>query len=101
MTPKLVQDAARAGDAFSKKMWEDTGSHLGTALAGLVNILNPDRIVIGGGIALGGEMVFGPVRRTIMKKAFPIAARSAKVLPARLGSDAGLVGAAALALAQS
>ena len=98
LTPILVQDAARTGDLFSKKMWEEAGSHLGTALAGLVDILNPDRIVIGGGIALGGEMIFGPIRRTIAKKAFPIAARSAKVMPAKLGADAGLVGAAALAL---
>ncbi len=99
LTPKLAQEATRAGDVFCKKMWEEAGAHLGTALAGLVNILNPDRIVIGGGIALGGEMVFGPVRRTIAKKAFPIAARSAKVLPAKLGADAGVVGAAALVLA--
>ncbi len=100
LTPKLVQDAARARDTFSKKMWEETGAHLGTALSGLVDILNPDRVVIGGGIALGGEMILGPVRRTIAKKAFPIAARSAKVLPARLSADAGLIGAAALALTQ-
>ena len=91
LTPKLVQDAARAGDSFSKKMWDETGYHLGTALSGLVNILNPDRIVIGGGIALGGELILGPVRRTIAKKAFPIASRSARVLPAKLGPDAGLV----------
>ena len=101
LTPKLVQEAASSGDVFSKKMWEETGAHLGSALAGLVDILNPDRIVIGGGIALGGEMIFRPVRRAIAKKAFPIAVRSARVLPAKLGADAGLVGAAALALTQS
>ncbi len=100
LTPKLVQDAAKAGDIFSKKIWEETGNHLGSALAGLVDILAPDRIVIGGGIALGGEMIFAPIRRSIAKKAFPIAARSAKVMPAGLRQDAGLVGAAALALTQ-
>ena len=99
LTPLLVQEGARAGDLFSKNRWEETGAHLGSALAGLVDVLNPDRIVIGGGIALGGEMILGPVRRAIAKKAFPIAARSAKVLPAGLGADGGIIGAAALALA--
>lgn len=96
LSPKLTKEAARAGDVFCQKLWVETGGHLGTALAGLVNILNPDRIVIGGGVALEGEILFRSVRQTIAKKAFPIAARSAKVLPAKLGAEAGLVGAAAL-----
>ncbi len=101
LTPKLVKEAGYAGDKFSRMMWDETGAHLGSALAGLVDVLNPDRIVIGGGVAIGGEIIFRPVRRAIAKKAFPIAARSAKVLPAKLGADAGLVGSAALALTQA
>ena len=101
LSPLLVQQATRAGDLFSRKVWEETGAHLGSALAGLVDILNPDRVVIGGGIALGGEMILGPVRRAIAKKAFPIAARSAKVLPAGLRADGGIIGAAAMILTQS
>ena len=101
LTPKLTKEAAAAGDVFSRKIWEETGGHLGTALAGLVNILNPDRIVLGGGVAQEAGILFAAVRRTIAKKAFPIAARSAKVMPAKLGAEAGLVGAAALVLAQS
>lgn len=100
LSPKLIKDAARAGDRFSKEFWVETGEKLGTALAGLANILNPDRIVLGGGVAQEAEILFGAVRRTIAKKAFPIAARSAKVMPAKLGAEAGLVGAAALALSQ-
>ena len=61
-----------------------------------MNLLNPERIVIGGGIALGGDLILGPARAALKKKAFPIAARSVKVVPAKLGADAGLVGAAML-----
>jgi glucokinase len=98
LTPKLVQEAARQGDAFSKAQWRLTGDRLGTFLAGLANLLNPERFVIGGGIALGGEQVLAPVRASLKKKAFPIAGRFVKVVPAVLGNDAGLVGAAALVL---
>ena len=100
LTPKLVQEAALRGDAFSKAQWELTGERLGTFLAGLTNLLNPDRIVIGGGIALGGELVLAPIRAALKKKAFPIASRFVKVVPAVLGNDAGLVGAAALVLSR-
>ena len=99
LSPLLVKKAAQKGDTLAKEMWTQTGGHLGTALAGLVNILNPERIVIGGGVAQAGELLFRPIRETIRKKAFPIAYRSVKVVPAVLGTDAGLIGAAALVLA--
>jgi glucokinase len=98
LTPKLVQDAARQGDAFSKAQWRKAGESLGTFLAGIANLLNPQRIIIGGGIAQGGDLILVPVRSALKKKAFPIAARFVKVVPAALGVDAGLVGAAALAI---
>jgi glucokinase len=97
LTPELAAKAAKKNDALSKRMWRETGAHLGTALAGLANILNPERIIIGGGIARSGELIFRPIRESLKKKAFPIAARSVKVLPAKLGVDSGLIGAASLA----
>ena len=101
LTPKLVQEAAREGDKLSQGQWVKTGQYLGTALAGLVNILNPERIILGGGMAQAGSPIFEPVRATIKKKAFPIATRFVKVLPAVLGTDAGLIGAAALAISSN
>jgi glucokinase len=101
LTSELVAEAARRGDVLSKNMWKKSGEHLGTALTGLVNILNPERIIIGGGLAQAGSLLFKPLKATLKKKAFPIAARSVRVLPAVLGVDAGLIGAAALALAQT
>ncbi len=96
LSPLLVAQAARKGDSFSKKFWLETGEHLGTVLAGLCNVLNPDRVILGGGIAQTGRLILDPVTAAIGKKAFSIAARSVKVMPAKLGMDAGLVGAAAL-----
>ena len=96
ITPRLVAEAARQGDAFSKQIWKETGEHLGTVLAGLVNLLNPEKIILGGGIAQSGDLLFGPVRDTIKKKAFLIASSSVKVVSAQLGVDAGIVGSAAL-----
>ncbi len=100
ITPLLVARAARRGDAFSKEIWRETGGHLGTALAGLANILNPEKIILGGGIAQNGSLLFKPLIAALGKKAFPIAARSVRVVPAALGVDAGLIGAAALVFAE-
>ncbi len=96
LTPALVARAAKRGDKLSQRMWLDTAEHLGTALAGLVNILNPEKIILGGGIAQSGDLLFKPVRKAIHKKAFPIAARSVRVVRAQLGVDAGWIGAAAM-----
>lgn len=98
LTPELAARAAKKGDKFAKKVWEETAGHLATALAGLVNLLNPERIILGGGIAQSGPLLFRPLVRELGKKAFPIAAHSVKVMPADLGVDAGLIGAAGLAL---
>ncbi len=98
LSPYLVKMAAKKGDHFSKSMWRDTGNHLGTALAGLVNILNPERIILGGGIAEKADILFNSVRDTIRKKSFPVASRSVKVVPAFFGEEAGIIGAASLVL---
>ena len=97
LTPLLVAQTARRGDALSKEMWLETGTHLGNALVGLVNVLNPEKIILGGGIAQNGDLLFKPVITALNKKAFPIAAASVEVVPAALGVDAGVIGAAALA----
>lgn len=99
LTPLLVARAADRGDRLAVSQWALTAARLGTVLAGLVNVLNPERIVLGGGIALNRRHIFPAVKRVIREKAFPIAARSVRVVPAALGSDAGTVGAAALVFA--
>jgi glucokinase len=74
--------------------------YLGLGMANLVHMLNPELIVIGGGVANLGERMFGPVRRLIEELAFPEAAEAVRVAPAELGENAGVLGAAAVAMAQ-
>jgi len=80
----------------AKTIWSKVGSRLGTAFVGVVNLFNPDAIVIGGGVANAGKILFTRVRETIAKRAMNVQARRVKVFKAKLGSDAGLIGAAIL-----
>jgi len=77
-------------------IWLKMGGRLGTALSGIVNLLNLDAIVMGGGIANVGKILFDKVRETIRKRAMSVQAKHVKVFKAKLGDDAGLIGAAVL-----
>ena len=80
----------------AKAFWSKVAEHLGIALAGVVNLLNPDCIVIGGGVAGAGSILFDKVRETITKRAMSVQAKHVKLFKARLGNDAGVIGAAIL-----
>jgi len=77
-------------------LWQEVGSQLGVALSGMVNLLNLDSIVIGGGVANAGGMLFSRVKKTIKERAMSVQAKRVRVLKAALGSDAGVIGAAVL-----
>lgn len=77
-------------------IWSDVARRLGIALVGIVNIFNPDCIVLGGGVANAGRILFDRVKKIISGQAMTVQARHVKVFKARLGSDAGLIGAAIL-----
>ncbi|MBM3254758.1 MAG: ROK family protein [Candidatus Omnitrophica bacterium] len=85
---------AKHGSAKACAIWLNVAKHLGTALVGAVNLLNPECIVIGGGIAGAGKILFSRVREIISRQAMSVQAKGIKVLKAKLGNDAGLVGAA-------
>ncbi|MCG0238799.1 MAG: ROK family protein [Firmicutes bacterium] len=96
-----VVAAAREGDARALAVLREAGQALGQALAVGAGFLNPDRIVLGGSVALGaGDLLFGPLMATLEEALLPEARAGLQVLPAALGGDAGLLGAAALALAE-
>lgn len=100
-SPLALQNAADQGDAIAQKVWEEIGFHLGTTLCDIVWLLNPDRIVIGGGIAKAGEYVFGPIRQIVRERTMKIFHEKLEIVPAALGNDAGIIGSAALALAKA
>lgn len=87
---------ARKNNRKAIKVWDEVGSILGSALVGVINLLNPDCIVIGGGVAGAGRVLFNKIREIIRGQAMPIHRRAVKVHRAKLGADAGLIGAALL-----
>jgi glucokinase len=92
-----VVEAARLGDGLSLEILEKAGAWLGQGLAYYVDINNPELIIIGGGIAAAGELLLEPVKRAIRQFALPNNVQTVQVLPAGLGPDSGVIGAAALA----
>jgi glucokinase len=97
-TPAALAAAANCGDPVAAQLWDDVGTELGTALANVVWIINPDTIVIGGGVANAGELLFGPVRREIRQRTLALFHEQLRIVPATLGNDAGIIGNAILAL---
>jgi glucokinase len=99
ITPKMIEHAARAHDAVARSIIEETGFYLGVWLAGMIALLDPDVIVIGGGIARIGKPLFDKIRETIPQ--YSINRRFAAktpLLPAKLQKNVGVFGAASLFL---
>ncbi len=96
ITPELLTRAAAGGDSFATGKWKKAGGHIGNALVGVVNLLNPELIIIGGGMSEAGRFVFDPIRKILRKKAMKIQRKAVKVVKAKLGNDAGVIGAAEL-----
>ncbi|GAB6933220.1 ROK family glucokinase [Calditerricola satsumensis] len=99
LTARDVVEAAQAGDGVAQAILAHAGQTLGLALANAANLLNPERIVVGGGVSHAGELLFAPLREAYRAYALPAVAKR-PVVPAELGNDAGLIGAACLAMQQ-
>lgn len=89
---------AHEGDALAAEVWEETVKYLGLGVAAIVTILAPERVVIGGGVTRAGDLLFGPLRREVRRRVKLVAVESIPILPAALGPDVGILGAAAVAL---
>lgn len=96
ITPYYVCEAAKQGDVVAKKIFEIIGNYIGIGLASVVNLLNPEKIVIGGGVADAGEFLFAPIRETLKKRSMPIQGAAVQVVHAELGNTAGVIGASLL-----
>ena len=98
ITGRVVTEAALAGDADARAHNAEPGRYLGVAFARRVNVFDPDVVVIGGGVTAGaGELLVEPAREEMRRRALPPMNRT-PVTPAALGSDAGMIGAAQMAL---
>ena len=96
ITPYIVAQAAIQGDAVSIQIFKQMGKIIGTGLASVVNLLNPEKIIIGGGVADAGDILLEPIRKTILDRAMPIQGSNVKVVPAQLANTAGVIGASLL-----
>ena len=99
LTAKSVLDAARAGDELARRVAEEAGRTLGLALSWAACLLDPELILLGGGVARAGEVLLDPVRAQYRQSVF-YGARETEFAPAALGNDAGMYGAARLILSQ-
>lgn len=96
ITSHIVAEAANQGDAVAKRIFTVIGEYIGIGLSSVVNLLNPEKIIIGGGVAAAGDILFDPIRETIKKRAMTIAGSTVQVVPAQLGNNAGVIGASML-----
>lgn len=96
ITPAIVAQAANEGDVVAKKIFEVMGEYIGLGLTSVVNLLNPEKIVIGGGVADAGDILLEPLRRTLKARTMPIQGAAVEVVPAQLGNTAGIIGSSLL-----
>lgn len=96
--PRALSAAARRGDPVAKQVWDIYTTHLAAGLCSCVWLLNPDRIVIGGGVAKAGDIVFGPLKKKMFAQLAKSFRSQLKIVPAKFGNDAGIIGSAAVAL---
>ena len=94
LTPHVISDAARAGDALAKDIFEQAGFYIGVAAASIIVSVGPRRVVIGGGVAQAGELLLNPIRRTVIERVRVMPIDQVSIVPAELGPNAGLIGAA-------
>lgn len=96
ITPYMVAKAAEEGDPVAKRIFEIVGEYIGIGLTSVINLLNPERVIIGGGVAEAGDLLFDPIRRTIKERAMVVAGSAVEIVPAQLGNSAGVIGASML-----
>lgn len=90
---RVAVELAGAGPGDARDLLERVSYYLGTGIASLVNIFNPEVVVLGGGFARAGELLFEPARRVVAERALPPARDVVRIVPALLGVEAGLIGA--------
>jgi glucokinase len=93
-----VYKAALAGDELALEIWRKVGEALGYAAATCINVLNPDMLAYGGAVAGAGEFILKPLRETALANSFKKPGEHVRIEAATLGADAGIIGAAGLAL---
>lgn len=103
VTTSVVVSAAKKGDPIARSIIEHAGELLGIGFANMVYLFEPEKFIVGGGMAAVGDLILEPIRRTMAERCYLIARGyiSVEIVPAELGDDAGVIGAARLAFSGS
>lgn len=93
ITAREVAAAARKGDLIAQQILAQAGSHIGIAIAGLVNLFNPGMVIIGGGVAQTGDILLEPMRQTVQRRSLPASTRAVRITTSMLGRRSSSMGA--------
>jgi hypothetical protein len=94
----VVTTAAGKEDVLGREILSEVGRMLGIGLANLVNVFDPEIIIAGGGLAEAGELILSPAREELEKRVISLDSRRVEIVQAKLGTEAGVIGAATMAL---
>ena len=95
---KDIFDVAKEGDAFALDLVDYEADYIALGIGNLLNVLDPEIVVVGGGVSLAGDILFDKVKERLKKYAFPSTTENLKIVAASLGNDAGILGAAYLGM---
>jgi len=98
ITAKDAAEMAKNGDSVANKIFHDAGKYIGRSISAVANFLNPDKIIIGGGVSLSGDLLLTPIKEEFKKQAMEVINNSTKIEISKLGINAGVLGAIALGL---
>jgi glucokinase len=96
ITAQVVYEAANDGDEYAQEVVHDTAKVLGAGVANIINIFNPQVVVVCGGVTLAGDKLFVPLRSEVKRRAFKPAVAACRIVPGELTGTAGVYGAAAV-----
>ena len=94
VTPEVIAQAAQAGDAIAKDIYERAGAYIGAGVANVLVSVGPRKVVIAGGVAKAGALLLDPIRRTVNERVRVMPVEQVQIVPAELGLNAGIIGAA-------
>ncbi len=99
ITSEWLVDRLREVDRVAGRVWRETVIYLGAGISNVINLLDPEVVILGGGVATGAaDLLFEPLRRQVAARCMPSLTRPTRIVPAALGPEVGIVGAACLAM---
>jgi len=98
ITPSIFRDALEKDDQLAKEIMEDTAGYLATGIVNLVNLLNPDIIILGGKVAYNNHFLLSRVKELVFEQALAILTKHLKICPTSLGEDFRVIAAATIPL---